>query len=86
MKTPTILPAQVSFTQIYAIAEWSATPWHPYLCLQDPCLECDTEMNIGEMRFANKYGKKDMGHKGMRQNEFVILIFQYTHSSSQLLC
>lgn len=30
--------------------------------------------------------KKDAGHKGMSQSEFVILIFQYTRCSSQLLC
>lgn len=51
----------MSFTQIYAISEWSASLWHPYLCLQSPSLEFDTEMNIGEMRFTNKYGKKRHG-------------------------
>lgn len=72
---------------MYVISERSACLWHPYLWLHNPCLEFDTEMNIVEMRFANKYGKKkDVGHKGMSQSEFVILIFQYTRCSSQLLC
>jgi len=53
--------AWVSFTQIYAISEWSATFWHLYLCFLNPYFKSDTEMNIGKMRFANKYSNEIHG-------------------------